>query len=742
VSARVEGRFTIPASTTASVSSGAHTTAVTVTTPAANYFHTAAGGVSSWATTFQTQLNNNVQGYPLSAAAVAAAVGYGTWTTGAGWLCNESSGSLAAAFGAPSLTAVSTPTYGSTGPRGGVDFSVGFNSALDAFSGGDVFDSTATDDLIWAGVIYLPSMSVNSDLMGKGADAAHTLPGYTLVTAADGNLYWILQDGVDFTFGTVALSAQQYYACIAVADRTTNKGRVGVCNLSTSAVTVSAEFDISTIGSMGNAQNFTIGASGYFAGTGSTAQIAAHYIVSGANVATGLSANLSTAVLNFANACNSYFTVSTSTSTGLTTISNSFWPIDITWTSTAQRDVAGYDRNITYPATAAQMATAVGYGTWTSGAAWLCNEASGDLAPVFGTGTLADAGTPLYSIQGPRGGTDKAVGFDSATDGFNGGDIFDTDATYDLCFAWVGKVDSTPAGNLSWFGKGTGAACWYVYRDNAGKLNLNLNNAVAAQTATAVVQGEWHVGAIVVERGTNRARIATIGIRSGTSSISAELDITAQGTLADADPLLVGAGVLAPDVDLELAYMAITTGSSVATGLSANLSTALSNFATSLKSQTGTQQARGIWFPGCPVNLDGDPSVAPKTTDRRASLGPTGTLTALSGTARYRHRNIHWPAVDRSAAWEAHATYDNASWETFANDCMGLGHAWMSASTPLQIYWNDAGTDRALGYTFNDSAGIPGWGVVNLTSTEPAKAVGQWTGLWKIVLGDVVSSGE
>lgn len=33
------------------------------------------------------------------------AVGYGTWTSGAGWLCNETSGSLAAAFGAQTLTA-------------------------------------------------------------------------------------------------------------------------------------------------------------------------------------------------------------------------------------------------------------------------------------------------------------------------------------------------------------------------------------------------------------------------------------------------------------------------------------------------------------------------------------------------------------------------------------------------------------------------------------------------------------
>src|SRR5689334_23975495 len=32
--------------------------------------------------------------YPQTAAQVAAALGYGTWTNGAGYMCNESSGSL------------------------------------------------------------------------------------------------------------------------------------------------------------------------------------------------------------------------------------------------------------------------------------------------------------------------------------------------------------------------------------------------------------------------------------------------------------------------------------------------------------------------------------------------------------------------------------------------------------------------------------------------------------------------
>ena len=41
----------------------------------------------------------------------------------------------------------------------------------------------------------------------------------------------------------------------------------------------------------------------------------------------------------------------------------------------------------------------------------------------------------------------------------------------------------------------------------------------------------------------------------------------------------------------QIAYMAVATGSGVATGLSAGLSSALSSFAASMKSQTGTAQS-------------------------------------------------------------------------------------------------------------------------------------------------------
>src|SRR5690606_38548649 len=97
-----------------------------------------------------------------------------------------------------------------------------------------------------------------------------------------------------------------------------------------------------------------------------------------------------------------------------------------------------------FPRTAAVMATVVG-GDWTNGSGWLCQEASGDLAPVFGTVTLADSGTPTYQNAGVKTG-DYAVGFDSSTDAFTGGTgDFDVTATDDIIWACVVKLDENLA---------------------------------------------------------------------------------------------------------------------------------------------------------------------------------------------------------------------------------------------------------------------------------------------------------
>jgi len=230
-------------------------------------------------------------------------------------------------------------------------------------------------------------------------------------------------------------------------------------------------------------------------------------------------------------------------------------------------------------------------------------------------------------------------------------------------------------------------------------------------------------------------------------------------------------------------------GSGVATGLSANLSTALAAFANAINSawtvsmsastglvsigwtgyatptwslswtstalrdvlgftanisgvtstQVGTQQARGVWFPECPLDLDGDPDRAPLVSDARQSLSPTGQSITLVGNTFRRHSNIVWSHVPIAQVWDAEATYENGSWEEFLIETQfGLNSSWFSPGSPIQIWYSNAGTDTLLGA----DATITGWSIVGLNSIEPTKSAPGWTGLWRIEIPQIVAVGS
>jgi hypothetical protein len=316
---RIEAQVTVPAGVTVSASNGAQTSAVTCTITAGTYYPT------TLAAMLQTQLNDNVQGYPLSAAAMAAAVGYGTWS--AGWLCNESATPLVPVFGTPDLTAVSTPTYLTAGPRGGIDYAVGLDSSGDGFTGGNVHDVGATDDLIiaWVGK-WTTAPGDFTALISKG-------------TGADG---WIVyhnagvlkMEGSASSSGTVALpTVGNWHAGIAVIDRGASLMRIGVVDLTTGTVTVGSTG--ATQASYTSAASFVVGGGGgWLANGASPFLLAGLWVGKGLNYATGMASGLSTALDNFRQAINSSFTVSLSTTTGLVSVSNSFWPSYVTFSST------------------------------------------------------------------------------------------------------------------------------------------------------------------------------------------------------------------------------------------------------------------------------------------------------------------------------------------------------------------------------------------------------------------------
>jgi hypothetical protein len=736
-----------------SVATGAMTSAVTVTVDAGNYCLTEAGGVDSLIDTLETEINGSIAGAPQNASAVQAMLGYGTWTNGAGWLCQESSGSLAATFGAPSLTAGGTPTYRQAGT--GADYAVGFDAVTEYFDGGNNFNVTGTDDIIVAWVAYFTSApSAIKNCITKIAAGA----GWQInFDSGSGGYYFQGFDSTPtqlFLSNGASIHAGEWHVGIATIDRSTGKARIGTRSMAGASSVLSEENVAAT--SMSNAVSFRVGDSA--AGGGNTATefyLADLYVVTGSSVATGLSSNISTALASFASAVASTFTVSldTANSTGRVAISNSWWPSCVTFTSTALRDVLGFEYDFDYPQTAAQMAVAAGGGTWTGG--WLCNETSGNLAPSFGsasgTVTLTAVSAPTYSNQGARGGADKSIGFDSAADAFSGGDSYDATATEDLAICWVGYLSSS-SGDRDMFSKYTADPGYYIYQNNTGSnLRFTLRNGGNRWDAetSAIATKEWYVGLAVLDRDNGQAQIGTIGLRSGSSTLGSAVPVSAVSFASSASFLMGdGAGAITgngPDTNLKIAALYVATGSQAADGLM-DPTTGLSGALTSLRSymlgQTGTQQARGLWFPDCPLSIEGDPAVAPRVTDHRTTMSPTGVVLGLTGNSFYRHRGIHWSHVPRDRVWEAATTYDNASWQTFADDCLyGLGNSLFTPASPLQIYWDDAGTVRAVGYTYDDEAGIPGWSVINVRSTEPKKSSGEWTGLWRIELGDVVSGG-
>jgi hypothetical protein len=732
---RVEALIDVPGGVTVSASTGAHTSAVTVTIPEGSYYLSEAGGVESLIDTLETELNENVQGYPQHAAAMQAAVNYGTWS--AGWLFNITSGNDTGAFGGTTLTAVSTPVYSIEGPRGGIDLAVGFNSAADAFSGGAVYDVGANDLCVaWVG-------SLNSTPGAYGTIiskiAAATASGWAVYVENTGpTMGFIAIDGGGLKSATISAASLVgcWYVGMACLDRSTGKIRLAVYNLSNGDVTISSETTVS--GNVTTAANFTIGASAWVDAP-LTTYVAAAYVGTGSGAATGLSANLSAAVTSLALAVNSSFAVSMSTTTGLVSITNSFWSSYVQFTTDAARSLLGFEYSFDYPQTAAQVTAALGgIGDFTGGAGYLCNETSGDLASVFGTpAALTDGGTPTYSNVGARGGADKAFGLDTNTDYFDGGDYWNVGASDDLVIVWVGKFSALPSAYSVMFSRTAAAFSngWAVFQENSTprvQFTAGASNAynATADGAGAFHIGEPHVGIAVIERATGKIRVATRSLVTSDAVVGSEVTIAnaiqVSGTFRIGD-----CAWTTGCTNFQCSAFYVGYGSGAATGLSAGMSTALASFAAYMKAQTGTAQAKALWFPNTTFNIDDEPNTAPVQNDLRETISPTGQVFGLCSNERYEHANATWERVPLDRYREAEAEYANASLEVFWRDTQaGTGHDWLGPRAKVQIYWDNAGTQTLVGADED----ISGWWICGAGGIRDVakKTEAAWTGHWTV----------
>ncbi len=220
-----------------------------------------------------------------------------------------------------------------------------------------------------------------------------------------------------------------------------------------------------------------------------------------------------------------------------------------------------------WPTSAAEMAAAIGYGTWAS--AWQCDETTDDLVDFIGGVSLGDSGTPLYRQAGAFPG-DFAVSGDDIADEFLSTDntAYDITTTGTVALYCCIKLAAAQADYL--MGK-TGTVPYYSIAENAsGHLRFEISDGTTTvQPAIAVnhfTGGYVDVIAILDRTGGEALIASNLGV-STTSNISALL------TLSSASVLRLGISVAANFPTY--AFAAVATGG--ITALKANVAAAITN---------------------------------------------------------------------------------------------------------------------------------------------------------------------
>jgi hypothetical protein len=459
-----------------------------------------------------------------------------------------------------------------------------------------------------------------------------------------------------------------------------------------------------------------------------------------------------------------------------------------------------------FPRTAAAVAAAIGYGTWTNGAGYLFQEASGNPAAVFGSpASLTASGAPTYQNDGIRTG-DLAIGFDGTATLAGGTGDFDADDSTDLIFGFVFNLSADLADtnvNRIVHKRGSGAG-YTLYMNRTSSSNAGVNFLLRDGSANTVFvttdldwsenTDTWFAGLAVVDRATDVAQIAIQNLSTGAQHISTSTSISSVGSMSNSEAFSVGSSSAQP---WYLSALYAVSGSGVATGLSAGISTALTNFAAAINAswsvsldttngtgrvsigwsgydtptwslswtstdlrdalgfdanissvtttQTGDAAAKFLWIPNSPLHCDQHPSMAPEATDLRTSESPTGVAFGLSGTQKYVHTGLGWDHVDVERIREGSATYDNQSLEVFFRDTQsGQGtHSWCAPASPLQVWWNNAGTETLLGDDANDGSGVDGWTLTGVSRFSDVAKPSQpgWVGAWNVTFPRLVSDG-
>ena len=170
------------------------------------------------------------------------------------------------------------------------------------------------------------------------------------------------------------------------------------------------------------------------------------------------------------------------------------------------------------------------------------------------------------------------------------------------------------------------------------------------------------------------------------------------------------------------------------------------NLSSSATPRTGTQNARGLWLPGCPFWVELDPKMAPKVTDSRGTESPTGIVTTYKGTSKYVHKELRFSHIPQARAIKHAETTTYASLQSWIDDTQyNDGHSWFSVGSAFQVYADYNGTDTILGFELNTNTGPTyGWNfspAVSDFSDHVKRVDAGWLGMWSVNFPRICSRG-
>jgi len=367
-----------------------------------------------------------------------------------------------------------------------------------------------------------------------------------------------------------------------------------------------------------------------------------------------------------------------------------------------------------YPSSSAQMAAAVGWGSW--GFGWLLDEGTGSLTASFTpTGNplplqfdTSRNGTVNYGNPGPLMGTDLCVGFTSSSPNvrFDGGQNFDIQSGSDLLFAYVGRFrDSTQGGESglnagsALFGKVdpiSNQVGWFLDDGGNNVATLRVMSTPTfkiASIARNLFLGEWHVAIGALDRSNGAISWGVRSMNTGRAIGSSVSFLTGNVAITSSQNFYVGHN---PEVSgtrhFDLAALYMSTGSQVATGVIPNLKQALQNFSGYLgqyapQSLTSSFTIESWFKPLAPTYAP-----RPFTLHSRNNLIWLG-MTGSAGTVFFSGSNGIFVTSSLSAdsgCWNHVAvTYDGTSYSgTLYLNLRGVGFTMtpLTASSPTTLH--------------------------------------------------------